>query len=337
MVLTYPRFNREGWMRRREFIAGLGSAAAWPVVARAQPPIPLIGFLQAGSASSTAHYTAAFRDAMHQLGYAEGRNARYEFRFADGALERLPQLAADLVSLNPSVIVSGPLPANIAVQKATTTIPIVMGTGADPVGFGVVKSLAHPGGNITGVSNFAEELASKQLDLMRELLPRVSRVGVLINTTNPLHVPQWKETEAAAAKAGITLVSFEIERIDQLETAFETFAHERMDAVLVPPDTTFNTHTQRIAQLAASARLPAIYFYRGQAESGGLISYGPDISEGYKRAASYVDKILKGAKPADLPVEQPTKIDLVVNMETAKALNLNVPPSLLARADEVIE
>jgi putative tryptophan/tyrosine transport system substrate-binding protein len=142
---------------------------------------------------------------MRQLGYAEGRNARYEFRFADGALERLPQLAADLVSLNPSVIVSGPLPANIAVQKATTTVPIVMGTGADPVGFGVVKSLAHPGGNITGVSNFAEELASKQLDLMRELLPRVSRVGVLINTTNPLHVPQWKETEAAAAKAGITL------------------------------------------------------------------------------------------------------------------------------------
>ncbi len=325
-------------MRRREFIAGLGSAAAWPMVARGQqPPIPLIGFLQAGSAASTAHYTAAFRDAMRRLGYAEGHNARYEFRFADGALERLPQLAADLVSLNPSVIVSGPLPANIAVQKATTTIPIVMGTGADPVGFGVVKSLAHPGGNITGVSNFAEELASKQLDLMRQLLPRVSRVGVLINTTNPLHVPQWKETEAAAAKAGITLVSFEIERIDQLETAFETFAHERVDAVLVPPDTTFNTHTQRIAQLAASARLPAIYFYRGQAESGGLISYGPDISEGYKRAASYVDKILKGAKPADLPVEQPTKIDLVVNMETAKALNLNVPPSLLARADEVIE
>ena len=194
-------------MRRREFIAGLGSAATWPMVARGQqPPIPLIGFLQAGSAASTAYYTTAFRDAMRRLGYAEGRNARYEFRFADGALERLPQLAADLVSLNPSVIVSGPLPANIAVQKATTTIPIVMGTGADPVGFGVVESLAHPGGNITGVSNFAEELASKQLDLMRELLPRVSRVGVLINTTNPLHVPQWKETEAAAAKAGITLV-----------------------------------------------------------------------------------------------------------------------------------
>jgi len=212
-----------------------------------------------------------------------------------------------------------------------------MGTGADPVGFGLVKSLAHPGGNITGVANFAEELASKQLDLMRELLPRLSRVAVLINVTNPLHVPQWRETQAAAIKAAIALVPFEIHRAEQLEAAFDAFAREQAEALLVPPDVTFSAHRQRIAELAASARLPAVYFTRAEAEVGGLMSYGPDIREGYRRAATYVDKILKGAKPGDLPVEQPTKIEFVINLKTAKALDLEIPPQLLARADEVIE
>jgi putative ABC transport system substrate-binding protein len=233
--------------------------------------------------------------------------------------------------------VSGPLPANQALQKATSTIPIVMGTGADPVGFGLVKSLARPGGNITGVSNFADELASKQLDVMRELLPRLASVGVLINVTNPLHVPQWRETQAAAQKAGITLVPVEIRDTSKLEAAFALFARERVDAVLVPPDTTFNTNHARIAGLAGAARLPAIYFNRTQAENGGLISYGPDIRDGYRRAATYVDKILKGAKPTDMPVEQPTRIELVINMKVAKALGLTVPSTLLARADAVIE
>jgi putative tryptophan/tyrosine transport system substrate-binding protein len=325
-------------MRRRQFIAALGGAAAWPLMAQAQQPVmPVVGILQAGSAASSAGYIDAFRDAMRQLGYTEGRNVRFEYRFADGVIERLPYLAGELVALNPSIIVSGPLPANQAAQKATNTIPIVMGTGADPVGFGVVKSLARPGENITGIANFAEELARKQLDLMRELLPQLSRVGVLINVTNPLHVVEWRETQAAASKAAIVLVPFEMHKSDELPAAFATFKRERVDALLVEPDVTFVTHHRQIAELASSAQLPAIYFNRAQAEMGGLISYGPDQREGYRRAAAYVDKILKGAKPADLPVEQPTKIELVINMHTAKALGLTVPPSLLARADEVIE
>src|SRR6266487_845137 len=328
-----------GRMRRRDFIKVIaGSAIAAPLAARAQQPsMPVIGFLQAGSAASTADYFDAFRDAMRQLGYIEGRNIRFEYRFADGVIERLPELAAELVALNPNIILSGPLPANLAVQKATSTIPIVMATGADPVGFGVVKSLAHPGGNITGLANFAEELASKQLDVMRELLPRLSRIGVLINVTNPLHVPQWRETQAAAVKAAIALVPFEIQKAEQLEAAFTVFARERVDALLVPPDITFIAHHRRIAELAASARLPAIYFGRAQVENAGLMSYGPDVRENYRRAATYVDKILKGAKPADLPVEQPTKIELVINLKTAKALGLDIPQKLIARADAVIE
>ena len=325
-------------MKRREFIGLVGGAAAWPLAARAQqtPPV-LIGILQAGSAVSTSPVLDAFRDAMRQLGYIEGRNIRFEYRFADGVIERLPGLAAELVGVNPSVIVSGPMPANLAVQKATGTIPIVMGTGADPVGFGVVKSLARPGGNITGLANFAKQLASKQLDIMRELLPRLSRIGVLVNVTNPLHVPQWRETQAAAVKAAVALVPFEIQRAEQLEAAFAAFVRERVEALLVPPDVIFITNHRRIVEFAASARLPAIYFNREQAENGGLMSYGPDLREGYRRAATYVDKILKGAKPADLPVEQPTKIELVINLKTAKALGLDLPPTLIVRADEVIE
>jgi ABC-type uncharacterized transport system substrate-binding protein len=325
-------------MRRREFIKAIVGSAAWPLAARAQVSKPaLVGILWAGSAASNAANFEAFRDAMRKLGYIEGRNVRFEYRLADGMIDRLPGLAAELVALNPDVIVSGPLPASLAVQKATSTIPIVMGTGADPVCFGLAKSLAHPGGNITGVANFAEQLASKQLDLMRELLPRLSRVAVLVNVTNPLHVPQWRETQAAAIKAGIALVPFELQKAEQLEAAFAMFTRERADALLVPPDVTFNTHRRRIAELAVSARLPAVYFNRAQAQDGGLMSYGPYIPEGYRRAATYVDKILKGAKPGDLPVEQPTKIEFVINLKTAKALGLEIPPQLLARADEVIE
>jgi putative ABC transport system substrate-binding protein len=324
-------------MQRREFIAGLSGALAWSAARAQQPLTHVIGFLQAGSVSSTGDYLDAFRDAMRDLGYIEGRNIRFESRFADGAIERLPELAAEIVRLNPSVIVSGPLPANLAVQKATNTIPIVMGTGADPVGFGLVKSLAHPGGNITGIANFAEQLASKQLDIMRELLPRLSTVGVLVNVTNPLHVPQWRETRAAADKAGIASVPFEIHAAEQLEAAFASFAKEKVDALLVPPDIGFVTNHLRIAELAASKRLPAIYFNRWQVKNGGLMAYGPDLLEGYRRAATYVDRILKGAKPADLPIEQPTKFALVINLKTAKTLGLEISPQLLARADEVIE
>jgi putative ABC transport system substrate-binding protein len=326
-------------MKRRAFISLIGGAAAtWPLAARAQQPaMPIIGFLIAGSRDAFAPWVTAFRRGLSEQGYEEGRNVRFEYRFADGYLERLPSLAVELVQLNPNVIVSSPMPATVAVAKATSTIPIVMASGADPVGFGLVKSLSHPGGNVTGLTNFAEELASKQIDLMRELLPRLVRLAALINVTNPLHVPQWRETQAAAAQAAVALVPFEFRSPDQFEAAFATFSRERADALLVPPDVTFNTHRRRIAGLAASARLPTIFFTRESAEDGGLMSYSPKQIENYRRAAIYVDKILKGAKPQDLPIERPTKFELVINLKTAKALGLEVPPTLLARADEVIE
>jgi putative ABC transport system substrate-binding protein len=325
-------------MKRREFIASLiglagSKSAAW---AQQSPP-PLIGVLDASSAVSIKVNHDAFRDGLRQLGYVEGRNIRLEYRFADGVLDRLPVLAGELVRLNPNVIVSAPLPANIAMRQATSKIPIVMATGADPVGFRLVQSLSRPGGNITGLTNFAEELASKQLDLIRELLPGASRLGVLVNVTNPLHVPQWQETQAAAINASLTIVRFDYHAIEDFERAFSTFAEQKVEAILVPPDATFNAGRTRIIDLAAKAHLPAIYFNRVFAEAGGLLSYGPNISVSYRRAAVFVDKILKGANPADLPIERPTKIELIINLKTAKELGISLSPALLARADEVIE
>jgi putative tryptophan/tyrosine transport system substrate-binding protein len=326
-------------MRRRAFIALLsgtavvGSLDAW--AQQSQPP--LIGVLEGASAATMASRYDAFRAALRALGYVEGVNIRLEYRYADGFLDRLPALAAELVRLQPSVIVSAPVPANLAASKATSTIPIVMANGADPVSFGLVQSLSRPGGNITGLTNFAEDLASKQIDIIRELLPHLARIGALINLENPLHVPQWRETQAAAAKASLALVHFDYRVPDDLERAFEHFAQEKVEAVLVPPDVTFAAQRVRIAELAANARLPTIYFLRESVVAGGLLSYGPNIVEMYRRAAVFVDKILKGAKPGELPVERPTKIELVINLKTAKALGLTIPSMLLARADEVID
>lgn len=323
-------------MRRRDFLVGVGGAATISLAARAQQ-VPLIGFISAGSAASVKEQHEAFLGGMTSFGYSQGRNIRYESRFADGQIDRLPLLASELLQLNPAVIVSAPVPANIAVKKATSTIPIVMASGADPVGFGLVESLARPGGNVTGLTNFAEELASKQLDLMQALLPRLKRVAVLVNVTNPLHVPQLRETQNAAAQASLALVKYEYRVPDDLERAFDVFVQAKAEALLVPPDTTFGTHRTRIAALAAKARLPAISFNRAWAERGGLIAYGPDTDYNYRRAAYFVDRILKGAKPGDLPVERPTQIRLIINMKVAKSLGIEVPGSLLARADEVIE
>ena len=325
-------------MKRREFITLFGGAAAWPLAARAQQPaVPLIGFLSTGTAQAVERDLASFRDSIRRLGYVEGSNVRFEFRFADGYLDRLPDLATDLVRLNPRVIVSAPLPAHLAARRATSVIPIVMATGADPVGFGLVDSLSHPGGNVTGLANFAETLAPKQIDLLREMVPYVARFGLLVNVTNPLHVPQLRETKIAAEAAGIILVPVEVSGPDKLEAAFDTLQRERVEALLVSPDVSFYSRRRQIAELAATTRLPAIYGYRHHVEEGGLMSYGPDIPDQYRRAAIYVDKILKGARPADLPVEQPTKFELVINLKAAKALDLEVPPTLLAHADEVIE
>ena len=291
-------------MRRREFIALLGGAAVFGSISALaqQSTRPLIAVLEGASAQSTAARYNAFRAQLLQLGYIEGRNCSFEFRYADGFLDRLPGLAEELVRLNPGVIVSAPLPANLAVHKATSTIPIVMANGADPVGFGLVHSLSQPGGNVTGLTNFAEELASKQLDIIRELLPGIMRVGALINVENPLHVPQWRETQAAAANAALALVRFDYRIPEDLDRAFNKFAREKVEAILVPPDVTFLAFRARIAELAAKARLPAIYFNRTQVQEGGLLSYGPDLVENYRRAAVFVDKILKGASPLSYPL-----------------------------------
>ena len=326
-------------MRRRTFIALLsgtavvGSLDAW--AQQSQPP--LIAVLEGASAATMADRYDAFRAGLRELGYVDGVNIRIEYRYADGFLDRLGALAAELVRLQPRVIVSAPVPANLAASKATSTIPIVMATGADPVRFGLVQSLSRPGGNVTGLTNFAEELASKQIDIIREMLPHLARIGAIINVENPLHVPQWKETQEAAAKASLALVHYDYRTPDDLERAFAHFAHEKVEAVLVPPDVTFGAYRARIAELATSARLPTIYFNRESVVAGGLVSYGPNLVENYRRAAVFVDKILKGAKPGELPVERPNKIALVINLNTAKELGLTVRPSLIARTDEVIE
>ena len=326
-------------MRRRTFIALLSGTAvvvsldAW--AQQLQPP--LIAVLEGASAATMAERYDAFRAGLRELGYVDGVNIRLEYRYADGFIDRLPALAAELVLLQPRVIVSAPVPANLAASKATSTIPIVMANGADPVSFGLVQSLSRPGGNVTGLTNFAEELASKQIDIIRELLPHLARIGAIINVENPLHVPQWKETQEAAAKASLALVHYDYRTPDDLERAFAHFAHEKVEAVLVPPDVTFGAYRVRIAELAASARLPTIFFNRESVVAGGLVSYGPNLVENYRRAAIFVDKILKGAKPGELPVERPNKIELVINLNTARELGLTVPPSLIARADEVIE
>jgi putative ABC transport system substrate-binding protein len=279
----------------------------------------------------------AFRAKLRELGYVEGVDVRFEYRYADGVIDRLPALAAELVDLQPRVIVSAPVPANMAVSKATSTIPIVMANGADPVAFGIVKSLSHPGGNVTGMTNFAEDLASKQIDIIRELLPKLGRIGTIINVENPLHVPQWRETEDAAARASLALVRVDFRRPDDLERAFEQFTREKVEAVLVPPDVAFAALRDRVAKLAEQARLPTIFFNRESVVVGGLLGYGPDIVENYRRAAVFVDKILKGAKPGDLPIERPNTIELTINLRTARTLGLTIPPTFLARANAVIE
>ncbi len=323
---------------RRYFTTLLGSVAFFgPGFASAQQSLPLIAVFEGASAASMAKRYDAFRDGLRQLGYVEGRNCRFEYRYADGFLDRLPGLAEELVRLNPNVIVSAPMPANLAMRKATSTIPIVMANGADPVAFGLVQSFSRPGGNLTGLTNFAEALASKQLDIVREILSGIRRIGTLVNVENPLHVPQWQETQVAATQASVALVRFDYHVPEDVERAFDKFVQEKVEAVLVPPDVTFVSLNVRIAGLATNARLPTIFFSRPSVEAGGLLSYGPDLVDNYRRAAVFVDRILKGAKPGDLPIERPTKFELVINLRVAKALELTIPPSLVARADAVIE
>ena len=278
-----------------------------------------------------------FPRGLRELGYVEGKNIAIEWRFADGKYERLPGLAAELVRLKVDVILAAAAPAASAAKQASTTLPIVIGGVGDPVGLGLIASLPRPGGNITGVSNLAVDLSSKNLEFLLAVVPKLSRVAVLLNPTNPIDTFVVKQIQAAARTVGVSVSVFEATSASQIDTAFGAMARARVGALIVAPDPYLLAQARQIAEHAAKNRLPAIFPFRQHAEAGGLMSYGQDQAENFRRAAAYVDKILKGAKPADLPVEQPMKLELVINRRTAKALGLTLSQELLLRADEVIE
>jgi putative tryptophan/tyrosine transport system substrate-binding protein len=323
-------------MRRREFITLLsGAAAGWPLAARAQQGGKkyIVGRFFAGSANELSNVVT---EALRELGWVEGQNVVFERRYAENRLERLPEMAADLVRLKVDVIIAGGTLAPLAAKRATSTIPIVM-TSGDPLGSGLVASLARPGGNVTGMSLMEPDLGGKRLELLKELLPRLARLAVLWNAANPYPAVVFKEMQGAGRTLGIEVQSLEVRGPDDLDGAFEAARTQRPDAMITVEDPLTLTYRKRIADFATEQQLPSLHGSREFVAVGGLISYGADLVDLNRRAAGYVDKILKGAKPADLPVEQPTKFDLVINLTTAKALGLTVPPSLLARADEVIE
>lgn len=311
------------------------------LAADAQPAgkVYRIGWLGAESRERAVPYVKAFQEGLRQLGYVEGRNVVFEYRFADRERERLPGLAAELVQLKVDVIVTAADPATIAAKQATTTIPIVMALGVDPVGTGLIASLRRPGGNVTGLTVLVDpEEATKRLELLKEVVPRASRIGVLWNPDFPGIAPFWKAAEGAARKLGVTLLSAEVREPREIESAFTRITRERAQAVFVIPDAfALSPLRGEIPALAAKHRLPASYWGREAVDAGGLMSYGVSLRDLFRRAATYVDKILKGAKPGDLPVERPMKFELVINLKTAKALGLTIPPSILVRADHVIQ
>jgi len=326
-------------MRRREFITLLcGASAAWPVVAHSQQPtkVPTIGFLGAGTSLIWSQWVAAFVQRLRELGWIEGHNVAIEYRWAEGRRERFAEIAAEFVRLKVDVIVTSGTPTVVAAKQATSVIPIVFATAGDPVGTGLVASLARPGGNVTGLSLQITDLAGKRLELLREILPRLRRLAIMDNVANPATVLEVSEVHSAAQKLGLEVVPVDIRRADNIAPAFETLKG-RADALYVPSDPLMNSNQARINTLALGAQLPTLYSVADNVKEGGLVSYGPNRPHMYRRAADYVDKILRGTKPADIPVEQPTKFELVINLTTAKALGITIPSSLLARADEVIE
>jgi putative ABC transport system substrate-binding protein len=325
-------------MRRREFITLLvGAAAAWPLAVRAQQSGKLraIGVLSAGS--MTTAIFAAFHDGLRELGWIEGKNAVIERRFADNRIEQLSDLAVELVRLNVDVIVGFGTLAPLAAKQATTTIPIVMAAAGDPVGSGLVASLARPGGNVTGMSLMAPDLGGKRLELLRELVPRLSRVAVLWNLANPYPALVFKETQDAGQTLGIEVQSLEVRGPNDFDGVFEAARRQKPDALITVEDPLTVNYRSLIADFAAEQHLPALHGLREFVLAGGLMSYGTNLADVFRRAAGYVDKVLKGSTPANLPVQQPTKFELVINLKAANALGLEVPPTLLARADEVIE
>jgi len=322
------------------FVSALGALSV-PHVAGAQQvgKVYRVGYLATGSSSSSRYVIEAFREGLRERGWVEGQNIVIDYRFAEGRYDRLPDLAAELVRLKVDVIVAAPSPPAAAAKNATGTIPIVMiGAGADPVGQGLVASLARPGGNVTGLSySVGQEIFGKQLALLTEAVPKIRRVAVLWNPAISGQAPAIEDVKVAARALGVQLQVLEARGPDDFDRAFAAMAKERVGALLVLVDSMFSFHGTRLAGLAAKNRLPAAYTNRLLVEVGGLMSYGPSFSDLWRRAAGYVDRILKGAKPADLPVEQPTRYELVLNLKTAKALGLTFPSSLLGRADEVIQ
>src|SRR5262245_57868995 len=326
---------------RREFITLRGGAAAgWPVAARAQQAaakIPRIGFLGNSTAELEANLVGPFRDGLRALGYEEGRNIAIEYRWAEGKYERFPALIAELIALNVEVIVTAGTPASLAVKNATRTIPLAMVAVGDPVATGLVASLARPGGNITGLTSISVEMEGKRLELLREVVPKVSHIAVLWNPASPIQVIEETEVRAAAHVLGIKMLSLGVRHREEIDDAFAAIIRERPDALFVLADRLFLHDRTRIMDFATQRNLPGVHAYRELVEAGGLMSYGPSYADMHRRAATYVDKILKGAKPADLPVERPVKFELVINLKAAKALGLDVPWFLQQRADEVIE
>jgi putative tryptophan/tyrosine transport system substrate-binding protein len=323
-------------MRRREFIALSGAAVTWPLAAHAQQSrsIPRVGELTV--ALPTSPIDSSFRQGLRDLGYTEGQNLSFDFKSAEGKTERLKGFAAELVAAGVDVIFAAGSEATAAARSETASIPIVM-VSTNPVGLGFVASLARPGGNVTGLSIFGPEVAGKRLELLKELVPHVTKVAAFWNPNDPGAQFSIQETEKAGAALGIVVQSIEMRTVDDYEPAFRAAVNGHAAAVVVLPAPLMSRNSEQLAGLATQNRLPAIFYSSEAVKSGGLISYGANLSQTYRRAAYYVDRILKGAKPAELPVEQPTKFDLVVNLKTAKALGLTVPPSLLAIADEVIE
>ena len=309
-----------------------------PLSAEAQTgKVPHVGVVMPGSSSSFAPRVAAFRQGLHDLGYVERQNLVVEYRFADGRPERFPTLVSELVRLNVQVIVTLGTPATLAAKQATNTIPIVMANVGEAVELGIVASLARPGGNVTGSSYLMLDLVTKRLEAVKEILPRVRHVAVLWNPTNPMHQPALRGLESAARPLGLDLHVAPARDLGEIEAAFSTMAAKGIGAVVVLDDGVFNHHGTRMASWALQQRLPTFNALREQAEAGGLMAYGPSFTSLARRAATFVDRILKGAKPADLPVEQPTTFELVINLKTAKALGLTIPQSVLVRADEVIQ
>jgi putative tryptophan/tyrosine transport system substrate-binding protein len=326
-------------MRRRAFITLLGGAAAtWPLAARAQQQgkVPTIGFLGSGTPATDGQWIAAFVQRLRELGWVDGRNVAIEYRWAEGRPERYDEIAAELVRLKVDVILTHNTPPALAAKQATSVIPIVFASAGDPVGTGVVASLARPGGNLTGLSSQGVDTAAERLELLREVVPNLRRLGIMGNVSNPFTVLEMGEVQSAARMLGLEVATLDIRRADDIAPAFDALKG-RADALYLCGDPLVTTHRIRINTLALGARLPTMSIFRRYVEAAGLMSYGPNFPDMFRRAADYVDKILRGTKPGDIPVEQAAKFDLTINLTTAKVLGLTIPESFLLRADEVIE